>query len=175
MTWSGLSLASAGAGGAYRFTGWPWSGSSLDRLGQRRGSSPRGSRGRRPGMGNCKRRLQLLVRSSDFSVPVLADGRGRGEASGEAPAAGRPRWLTGADPCSASSGNHPQAPPPLTLPKVELLTTFLKLNGLVLRVSHLAPLRVLSITKVERHPLVVRQLWNRKGKGGEVWIGRPGF
>ena len=23
--------------------------------------------------------------------------------------------------------------------------------------------------------LVVSQLWNRKGKGGEVWIGRPGF
>ncbi len=23
--------------------------------------------------------------------------------------------------------------------------------------------------------LAVSQLWNRKGKGGEVWIGRPGF
>ena len=26
-----------------------------------------------------------------------------------------------------------------------------------------------------KQKLVVSQLWNRKGKGGEVWIGRPGF
>ena len=30
-------------------------------------------------------------------------------------------------------------------------------------------------TGVREGELVVSQLWNRKGKGGEVWIGRPGF
>ena len=29
--------------------------------------------------------------------------------------------------------------------------------------------------KYDYHTLVVSQLWNRKDKGGEVWIGRPGF
>ena len=48
-----------------------------------------------------------------------------------------------------------------------------------------APTRNAALPAVKtgwsRHPkrvvvvLVVSQLWNRKGKGGEVWIGRPGF
>ena len=32
-----------------------------------------------------------------------------------------------------------------------------------------------TVPPAERLSLVVSQLWNRKGKGGEVWIGRPGF
>ena len=40
--------------------------------------------------------------------------------------------------------------------------------------SIVAPLSRFS-KRAETGSLVVSQLWNRKDKGGEVWIGRPGF
>ena len=35
--------------------------------------------------------------------------------------------------------------------------------------------RLTNVALFSASVLVVSQLWNRKGKGGEVWIGRPGF
>ena len=50
------------------------------------------------------------------------------------------------------------------------------LSGLSAILLHVPLVKVIfGVTQQATTALVVSQLWNQKGKGGEVWIGRLGF